>query len=281
MSIKTRLRIALLTCAVVVSPLFAAPAVAVPHPAAPSGPSKADWHPADPGTADGKGLAACIAAAKAERPSTWFCMGGDLTTTTVKGGKVTTDTRTVATDFRDTTGEVRPFIDDYDSWCENGSICGRQISAYIAEVKGNGAYGDIHGVIGTVDFIIRQAFNGQYPRWRTVIIWDSGPVITINQYVNVCRININNWPDGTCGTSEAFFYQIGPSRWRDAWPSETGYDQNDSKLTDSRNYHDDNYGSFYAAGYSQLFAAGTLHTGRWNSCNVSPYCRYYQVPWHS
>jgi hypothetical protein len=245
-------------------------------------PASADtgWRTADPRTGDGAGLRACVAQAEKERPEAWSCLGGDLTTTARDtGGRPTVTTRTVADDFRDTTGQVRPAADDYDSWCENGSVCGRRISDYIAEVKGNGAYGDIHGVIGTVDFVIRQAFNGQYPRWRTVIIWDSGPALTINSYVNVCRTNLNNRPDGFCGTSSAYFYVLSGSRRRDAWPSETGYDQNDSKTNSGGNYHDDNYGSFYAAGHGQLFAAGTLHTGRWNRCASSPYCRYYQVPW--
>ena len=74
-------------------------------------------------------------------------------------------TRVIAYAFGDTTplapsGKRRSTrcsleqADDYDSWRENGTVCGRQISEYIAEVKGNGAYGDATGVIGALDFIV-------------------------------------------------------------------------------------------------------------------------------
>ena len=45
-----------------------------------------------------------------------------------------------------------------------------------------------------------------------------------------------------------------------------------------RQVRDDNDGSFFAAGYSLLFYAPTIHTGRWNQRNISAGCRYYQVP---
>ncbi|MGC4748137.1 hypothetical protein ACLQ28_21130 [Micromonospora sp. DT201] len=71
----------------------------------------------------------------------------------------------------------------------------------------------------------------------------------------------------------------GAAGWRSDKPSTTGYYYNSQLTAGSGNYHDDNYGSFFAAGYSLLFYAPTIHTGRWNQCNVSPGCRYYQVPW--
>jgi len=92
-------------------------------------PAAADsgWRDAEPGTGDGAGLRACMAQAQQERPSAWFCLGGELTTTAQDpAGKVDVTTRTIIDDYRDTTSPVGPLADDYDSWCENGSICGRR-----------------------------------------------------------------------------------------------------------------------------------------------------------
>jgi hypothetical protein len=95
--------------------------------------------------------------------------------------------------------DVGVLADDYDSLgAKNGSICAGKISDCISEVKGNGACGDANGVIGTLDFIYRQNFNRQYPRWRSLLIWDSGPTATFYTFCNNCRIN-QTGPDGCCG----------------------------------------------------------------------------------
>jgi len=36
----------------------------------------------------------------------------------------------------------------YDTWCECGTVCHREISAYIEETKRNAAYGNQDGAIG-------------------------------------------------------------------------------------------------------------------------------------
>ncbi|SCF20245.1 hypothetical protein [Micromonospora mirobrigensis] len=206
-------------------------------------------------------------------------MGGALTTTGANGKPSTT---VVADDFQQTApvaDRVGIAADDYDSWCESGSVCGRPVGGeYIAEVKGNAPYGNAAGVIGAFDFIVRQAFNGQYARWRNTLIWDYGPQIEPQSFTNNCRTNVTG-PDGYCGQNPFYFGNVNSASWRSDKPSTTTYYQNSQKTTGSGRYHDDNYGSFFAYGYSPLFYAPTIHTGRWDRCNASPYCRYYQVPW--
>jgi hypothetical protein len=234
--------------------------------------------------------------AKRQRPESWTCTGGELTTAKPDAqGQDEVTTTVVAEDL--TVTEVPADLaqslavedaegaaaraDDYDSWCESGSVCARKISAAIAEVKGNGAYGNQDGVIGAFDFVVRQSFNGPYPRWRSLLIWDYGPTVIPNTFYNACRIN-QTGPDGFCGDpNPVYFGNISSSSWRSWWPSSTGYDQHGTRLRGSTNYHDDNYGSFHAAGYGLTFYASVIHTGRWNVCSSSTGCKYYQVPWQA
>ncbi|MBT2446294.1 hypothetical protein J7F03_04190 [Streptomyces sp. ISL-43] len=223
--------------------------------------------------------------AKAERPAAWTCIGGTLTVTEDNQGRSTDRTTVVADDFTITPAPApasapasRAAADDYDSWCENGSVCGREISRYAAEVKGNGAYGDRNGSIGSIDIVYRQEFNGPWPQWRSLLIHDSGPQINPGNWTNDCRINIKDGPDAYCGRNTVNFNDINASQRRAWWPSPTRLASNESKVTDSRNYHDDHSGEFVAWGHTQMFKAGVLHTGRWNNCD-SGTCKYYQVPW--
>lgn len=63
----------------------------------------------------------------------------------------------------------------HDGWCENGSVCRTEISDYVAHAKGNAAYGDKDGVIGTFDVNLRVNLNGRSPRVQTWFDYDSGP----------------------------------------------------------------------------------------------------------
>jgi len=247
--------------------------------------SQQPWTELDVSHGSGAGLVSCVERAKLERPDSWTCLGGELTAARRGPDGIERVSSTVVLDDYQTTpalpraaGAEDPttLADDYDSWCESGSVCGRQISPYIAEVKGNGAYGDSRGVIGAFDFIVRQSFNGPYPAWRALLIWDYGPTIVPNTFYTNCRVNVTG-PDGFCGENPMYFGNVSQAQRRNWWPSSTGYDQNGTRLSGNTNYHDDSYGSFHAAGYGQTFHASTIHTGRWNSCSRN--CKYYQVPW--
>jgi len=227
--------------------------------------------------------AACIHQAMVAKAASWTCFGDVLTTAgrDANGKDVVTQHAVAAPAPRITTSATRVAAaaassDDYDSWCENGTICGRKISDYIAEVKGNGAYGDANGVIGAVDVIVRQAFDGPWPRWRGLLIWDAGPAITTSSYQINCRINVTG-PDGHCGGTQLYFGTISSGNWRSWYPSSTSYTYNSERLKGGTYYHEDAFGSFHASGHSQTFYYGTLHTGRWRYCSSN--CKYYQVPW--
>jgi hypothetical protein len=259
-----------------------------------------EWRPLDTTYGSGPALLACVEAAHQQKAETWTCVGGDLTTTTREtDGRPRTQTRTFATDpagpvpgdpprgsqaAAKNGGNIGILEDDYDDWCENGSVCGRQISTFIAEVKGNAAYGDITGVIGAFDFVVRQEFNGPWPRWHSVLIWDYGPTLIPLDFAIDCRINLDNQPDDYCGTNAVYFGNVSPppGTWRSDWPpSETGLMTNEQRLVGNTRYHDDAYGTFSADGYyDRTWGAPPIHTGRWYRCASSVGCQYYEVPWH-
>ncbi|WP_410792890.1 hypothetical protein [Kribbella sp. C-35] len=227
---------------------------------------------------------ACIAEATRLAPVAWTCMAGVLTAEIRTAGRTRTEVKQFGSGqvqmtpppARTTADDFGILADDYDSWCEGGTVCGRKITDYIAEVKGNGAYGVNTTVVGRIDFVVRQAFNGPYPRWRGLLIWDSGPTVRPNLFWADCRIN-RSGPDGFCGNVELDFSNITSTSWRSWAPSSTGYNQLSTRLSNNTTYHDDLHGSFKADGYSQTFGLGTIHTGRWRQCG--PNCKYYQVPW--
>ncbi|MFF4647679.1 hypothetical protein [Streptomyces sp. NPDC001389] len=234
-------------------------------------------------TSDGQdtGLGACVDEAHRTRPEAWTCMGGVLRVTADSRGKTTDAVYPVAetTAPSPAARAAAPGRDDYDSWCENGTICSRKINDYTAEVKGNGAYGDSKGVIGSFDIVYRQSFDGNLPRWRTLIDWDSGPEINLGTWRNNCRVNISGGPDDYCGRNDVNLASINATSQRAWWPSGDRWSYNAQRLTGSGKYHDDHEGEFTAFGHRQLFKAGVLHTGRWTKCNTRTGCQYYQVPW--
>lgn len=231
---------------------------------------------------------ACIQQGLETRADSWTCFGDVLTTTqldargeqsvrsTTVPNALPVQSRSAGLSKDGTDLSAAAATDDYDSWCESGTICGRQISKYIAEVKGNGAYGNQDGVIGRIDVIVRQSFDGPWPRWRGLLIWDSGPAVTPSSYRVSCRIN-QTGPDGHCGGTDFYYGTISSGNWRTWHPRPAGYDYNSQKLAGSTKYHEDAFGSFKASGYSLTFYFGTLHTGRWRYCSSN--CSYYQVPW--
>lgn len=232
-------------------------------------------------------LAACVAAAKVMRPSAWTCLGGQLSmTTTNAAGELVTERREIVSVPMEetklkapmTSAIAVPGADDYDAWCESGTICTRLINDYTSEVKGNAAYGDQDGVIGSFDQVLRQSFSGDTPRWRGVLIWDGGPAINGNNWHIRCRKS-DAFSDSVCGDNPWDPGTISSSSYRTWIPTSSGYRYNSESLSGSSNkYHDDFYGRFTASGESLTWSSGTLHTGRWKGC---PTCKYYQVPWTS
>lgn len=263
-----------------VSPVAAAAAVLLLTAPAPPAAAAGTWRTLPATEApSGSGLAACLAEAERRRPDAWTCSGGELTITVVdERGTRPKRVQVVDNTPIDTTRQVRAAADDYDTWCESGTICTRKISNYTVEVKGNGAYGDSRGAIGAFDQVMRQSFNGGNPRWRMLLDYDTGPAVNGFDWHTRCRKS-DAFSDSVCGDNPydpATISSASPRTW---FPSSTGLVVNSQVLSGSTNkYHDENYGAFKASGYTQTFYTGVLHTGRWNKCGA---CIYYQVPWTS
>lgn len=234
----------------------------------------------------GSPLAACVDAAQTRNLKAWTCMGGTLSTaefdTSGELLSANNDVEIVPTPIvferPSGLGVSAQYGDDIDTWCENGSVCGRKISSYIAEVKGNGAWGDQTGARGAFDQVLRQAFDGPYPRWRATLIWDSGPAVNGYNWHIKCRQE-RTGPDGTCGDRDWDPVSVSSSKKRTDLPSSSGYFYNEKKLSgSSTKYHDDYYGAFkvYVNGKALYLSSGTIHTGRWTGCAS---CKYFQAPY--
>lgn len=81
---------------------------------------------------------------------------------------------------------VRKGGDDYDTWCETGSICHREKTDYIGETKGNAAYGDKTGVLGSYDVIIKTELKGRRANTTISTYWDSGPALAFTNTRSQC-----------------------------------------------------------------------------------------------
>lgn len=81
-------------------------------------------------------------------------------------------------------------------------MCTRKITDYVSETKGNAAYGDADGVIGSFDVVLRTNLNGRQPQWVGSLIKDSGPPIDfINVFINCERTTRD--PTQTAATSRS------------------------------------------------------------------------------
>ncbi|WP_434739376.1 hypothetical protein [Micromonospora sp. SH-82] len=200
----------------------------------------------------GAALAPCIKLAAKQRASQWVCTAEGLTaiTRSPAGQVITAFTAVAPAAGRAEGSGVGVLADDYDTWCETGSICRRKINNYAAETKGNAAYGNTSGVIGSYDVVLRTNLNGRQAQWRATLIWDSGPTLDFNDtYVN-CYEERNNLPDANCGDHYVGGPVIGPSGWR--WDSGTVYG---NRLVNSNEYYADVNTLFTPSGYPTYIAA--------------------------
>ncbi|MFC8411765.1 hypothetical protein [Arthrobacter sp. NPDC057259] len=104
--------------------------------------------------------------------------------------------------------------DEYDTWCENGSICQRLITDYIAETKGNAAYGDQNGAIGAYDIIIRTNLNGRQANNTVTLYHDAGPALGFTEAAIEC-FEMRPWTTSNpCGSVPLPPFSISASNWR-------------------------------------------------------------------
>jgi hypothetical protein len=104
---------------------------------------------------------------------------------------------------------------EYDTWCENGTICRRNITRYISETKGNAAYGNQYGVIGSYDVILRTNLNGRQANSSLAFVWDSGPSLSFyNTGIRCMEYATSTRPALNCGWHDASPMWVGPSKHR-------------------------------------------------------------------
>ncbi|MFS8095780.1 hypothetical protein LFM09_01455 [Lentzea alba] len=209
---------------------------------------------ADPQRHDGTSqvLAGCIEAALKSQAESWTCTPAGLTVAGNSGKQSFTPISPGVAPSVESGGVTA--LDDYDSWCEFGSVCHREINDYAAETKGNAAYGNQNGVIGTFDVVMRINLNGRQAQTKITLIWDSGPAIQFNEVWGNCWEEINNWPDTNCGNHYAGAPVIGPVGWR--WNSGTLYG---NRLDNSNEYYMAVSGRFTPSGHP-LYVMGVLES---------------------
>ncbi|MFI5615391.1 hypothetical protein [Amycolatopsis sp. NPDC051903] len=154
-------------------------------------------------------------------------------------------------------GRVRG-LDDYDTWCENGSVCDRTISDNIGETKGNAAYGNSSGAIGSFDVVLRTNLNGRQAQWRVTSIHDTGPSLQFSDAQVNCWEEVNLSPDNSCGV-----YGAGSPAVSARWDSGILYS---NRLNHSNEYYGAVNGSFTPAGYP-AYPLGTLE-GAYFNCSA-------------
>lgn len=127
-------------------------------------------------------------------------------------------------------------------------------SQYISETKGNAAYGNQNGVIGSYDAVIRTNITGRKSNNTLTLIWDSDPSLRFTGGRIFCYEDRN--PDLNCGTNIVSDRTMSSTSWR--WS--TGL-MNGEKLVNGNYYYNQYATSFTPTGYSK-YTAGKLNTQR-------------------
>lgn len=206
-------------------------------------------------------LADCVAAAVERQLLNWTCVGGTLNFEAdgASQGGVEPGIRTEEISppkTQDVPSDWDLKSDDYDTWCENGSVCTRKIGNYVSETKGNAAWGTNQGVKGTFDNIMRTGFSGRQPQYNVSLIWDSGPSLTFSQLFINCRED--QFPiDSNCGVFDPApdGARIGISGFRFNSKRIFG-----NRLNDVNPYYGTLSGYFIPDGYPE-YVMGTLRSG--------------------
>lgn len=139
------------------------------------------------------GLEPCVDLAKSLGDKQWICTAERLAVNEdSRGKKIEAFVALKSTDYKSTSSAkasdftVMKGGDSYDTWCETGTICHRLISDYISETKGNAAYGDAKGAVGSYDVIIKTELNGRQANTTITTIWDSGPSLAFSSTRTQC-----------------------------------------------------------------------------------------------
>jgi hypothetical protein len=214
--------------------------------------------------ADTAALEPCVEAAKKTGATAWTCTPTGLTIAMDAAGNPSGAFTPIAAAVPARVEGPVGTLDDYDTWCENGSICHRTIGDYTGETKGNAAYGNSQGVIGTFDVVLRTNLNGRQAQWKVTLIRDSGPTLQFSNVRVNCWEEIAAWPDNSCGTHTA-----GSPFVSGRWNSGLVYG---NRLANSNEYYGAINGSFTPTG-RPAYTMGTLES-RYFNCYGTGNCYF-------
>lgn len=217
-----------------------------------------------PGKGIPDSLQPCIGEALSSKAQQWVCTAEGLEVQIDGNGKANGRNKTPGGQLAPTSppennrtqqgppassGEIMTMAyDDYDTWCETGTICRRTITSYISETKGNAAYGNQNGVIGSYDIILRTNLNGRQANSRLSFIWDSGPSLSFfNTGIRCYEYAV---PGINCGWHDIPAMWVGPTKYRS--DSGTIYG---NRLNNSNVYVNFAHTYFTPTGYNPYVAA--------------------------
>lgn len=142
----------------------------------------------------------CVDVALERALDAWSCLGGQLSYERVEAGGDSVTVReqiTMTSAVTDRTisgaqssaGTVAPLAtpngsDDW--WCESGQPICTTKNDYQSKTKGNVAYGNSSGVVGTYDIVISSNLNGRSSKATVQLYRDSGPSLTFSDLRIVC-----------------------------------------------------------------------------------------------
>jgi hypothetical protein len=169
---------------------------------------------------------------------------------------------------------------DGDTWCENQATCTRLINSYTAQIKGNASIVDFSGVVTSFDIIWTQMFNGPFPQWQLTLYWDAGHSVIPVYFRATCKRSVAGSPDPTCGSRDFLIAPVYSTNRREDLPTFRTFYRNSQTLNGINNakYHDDLNGVVTDGNTNISYDVTTIHTGRWNKCELN-LCTYYQAPW--
>lgn len=235
-------------------------------------------------------LELCVATAVEQKIQQWTCTAEGLYVQRDASGKVKRDSdgksslefhEMKSLGYREPTEKVSPskaesllapvsaaaLADEYDTWCENGTICDRLINDYIAETKGNAAYGNQNGAIGAYDVILRTNLNGRQANNTVTIYHDAGPSLGFTNNTIYCfevPIGVFAQP---CGETPPVSFTVSQSNRKYSSGLKYG-----NYLANANPYLTQVRTSFLPAGYN-MYEAAPL-TNKTFNCPKSGNCRY-------
>ncbi|WP_155852611.1 hypothetical protein [Arthrobacter sp. H14] len=218
-------------------------------------------------------LQPCVDLAVKQKHQQWVCTGQGMTIQKNAKGKTVDGFVPLETQMP----EIKELTDigfstmaiNYDGWCEYGGVCHRFVSSYISETKGNAAYGDQDGAIGSYDVIVRNNLNGRQTRWMVALDYDSGPALSFTSSRMRC------WEKNWLGPSTCGVHTVASTKISRGDPRHTSGIIYGNRLNNSDEYYSQFTSNFTPNGYPR-YGARALNTPAFN-CYGDDNCYFPQA----